>query len=220
MGDASVKSKVDFSAYCRAFEVVEDRADAFEGNAGICERLDPGDEYYTADQMSRDQGGDGTVSIPNLAISKGRLTNLGSILLREDGTIVVKKGNDEEEIASVDSALAALFIAGAFGLDELRSAVSIDTGIVAGIRALYALCVDDSMTCKDSPEASSIAARLSAVAKGRSEVEKMKKELQESASEEKAKSAAKAKEKSEADIRNKIRWYEAEAARLIPMIEE
>jgi hypothetical protein len=155
MGKPVKNKTVDFPAYCWAFDLVQ-KSQAISGwqKASICNELDPSDEHYSFEKLKRGAFGDGAVVAPRYEVSKGKVVKIGSVFLKEDGSLMLKrKGGGEEKVGSVSPTLAKYFIAGAFGMAELAGSYDLDGGIVAGIQNLYGVCREDFETCMQSPEA-------------------------------------------------------------------
>lgn len=150
--------RVDFPAYCRAFEIMNEGGD---GEASqICGSLDPSEEVYAVAYLERGAVGDGVVRVPEYRIESGRSRVVGYCLLTQDGKIIRQTGSEREEIAEVSPETAQYFIAGAFGTGELRGGGGLDRGIVRGLQATYVSCLNDSESCLESRPAKTVASRL------------------------------------------------------------
>lgn len=156
MGQVNNNSKVDFVAYCRAFEVLSQFNES-KSSSAVCAALDKDPDYYSVGSLFRDHRGDGSVRVPDYGVSRGAAVERGSRLLTEDGSVIVKNKRGEKVVESVDSRFARYFIAGAFGKGELKDSSGLDEGVVDGLQQLYWSCLKDSDNCLDSAPAKKVA---------------------------------------------------------------
>lgn len=143
--------RVSFSAYCRAFESLDENA-----ARAICRRLDPSEEVYSVAYLEMDRRGDGTVSVPEYRVEAGRLKVAGFRFLTEVGNFLRRNGVDDTLLGTVDPEFAGYFIAGAFGMSELVNGSSIDFGIVLGLQNVYKRCLHNSESCLGSEAAKDV----------------------------------------------------------------
>lgn len=178
MGQVSNAATVDFPAYCKAFEVFTNVSES-RWTSAVCAKLDPDPDYYSIGTLYRDEKGDGVVRVPQYGITLGKTVERGSRLLLEDGRVIIKDKRGERSVAEADPEFAAYFIAGAFGMGELKDASNLDDAIVSGVQELYRLCVQDADSCLDSAPARKISSAWRGILDARAEVRAAQKQLGE-----------------------------------------
>ena len=158
-------TKVDFAAYCEAFQALS-RADG----SAICAALNPSSQKAAIDFLYREEKGDGAIRAPEYGIVKGKAQEIGSLWLLEDGTIRPGGAGGWLNAQALDPEEGRYFIAGAFGVEELAAGASLDPDIVDGLRDLYGVCLKDEEGCLESPQGKGVAARWKEIKAARESV--------------------------------------------------
>ena len=124
---------VNLYGYCKAFEAL----DVSENE--LCAPLNSANYY--AEHIQRGKRGDGVVKVKS---------NEGTQYLHQDGRIVKGKGRWATEVKRVDPQTAKYFIAGAFGVGELKGEHNLDKNVLKNLKKLYVKCAYNPKTCQSS----------------------------------------------------------------------